>query len=199
MKKLVLLILCSVVCCLAFSSCGGGGEGSRKKYALSVNDFMAGRKFLLFSAPSCAFLIKPATFNSDEIVHDYVLCPGEIYVYSESNSTTVKAVYSIPELRYAVDQDGNAVLNFSAVQPSNINSYWTALCGALAGTGGELGGGAADADYVKLSDVRITMNFAGDDKGVWEDSCLANYAGGVALRSGSGSLLLRPYEFLFSK
>lgn len=198
MKKLVPFLFCSILCSLFLTSCGGGGEGSRQKYALSVNDFMAGRKFLLFSAPSCAFLIKPKDFSQEEIPHNDVLCPGEIYVYSESNSTDIKAIYQVPELRYAVDQDGNAVLNMSAIEPI-VNSYWTAFCGALAGTGGELGGGSADSDYVKLSGVVITMNFSGDDKGVWESSCSANYAGEVSLRSGSGSLLLRPREYLFSK
>lgn len=197
MKRLGTLLLFSVCIGLFLPSCGGGGEA--KKYSLSCNDFMAGRKFLLFSAPSCAFLIKPATFSNDEVVHSEVLCPGEIYVYSESNSTKIEATCQIPELRYAVDGEGNAVISFPAVQPDKVGAYWTALCGALAGTGGNLGGGSADSDYVKLSDVTISMNFSGDDKGVWEDSCVTNYQGTITLRHGSGSLLLRPKEYLYSK
>lgn len=197
MKKLISTLLCTVCCCLVLSSCGGGGES--KQYSLSCNDFMAGRKFLLFSTPSCAFLIRPTTFSNDEVVHNEVLCPGQVYVYSESNSTNIELTCEIPTLRYSVDGDGNATLSFSAITPNGVNSYWMALCGALAGTGGNLGGGSSDSDYVKLSDVTIMMNFAGDDKGTWEDSCTTNYQGVITLNHGSGSLLLRPYEYLYGK
>lgn len=201
MKTIICLLLCTFCSCLVLSSCGGGG-GNRPKYSLSCNDFMAGRKFLLFSAQSCAFIIKPKDLQDDEIVHSEIMCAGEVLVYSEANSTTVQATYTIPALRYAVDDDGNATMSFSAVQPSpsSVNAYWTAFCGALAGTGGELGGGSADSNYVKLSDVVISMNFSGDDKGIWEDRCLINYQqDNAVLEHGNGTLLLRPYEYLYSK
>lgn len=198
MKKLICILLCTVCCCLTLSSCGGGG-GKQTKYSLSCNDFMAGRKFLLFSAQSCAFLIKPAVLQNDEVVHNEIICAGEVYVYSESNSTNVQAVYQIPALRYAVDGDGNATMSFSSVIPSSVDAYWTAFCGALAGTGGDLGGGSTDSNYVKPSDVVISMNFSGDDKGIWEDRCTINYMQDITLAHGSGSLLLRPYEYLYGK
>lgn len=197
--RLVLLLTAGLLGCVLFSACSGGGDGEQqKKYALSVNDFMRGRKLLLFSTSACAFIICPEDFQVNEIASDHVICDAKVYVLRDAESTNPMAVFGIDKLSYRTDENGNAYMRFAGFKDFSASNAWTFLAGALAGTGGTLGGGE-DSNNPTVSDVNMIMNFTGGDKGLWEDRCWVSMDGDSGWETGSGALLLRPKEFLFGK
>lgn len=198
MKRHLFAFLGLLLCAGALSSCSGGGE-KPKNYSLSVNQFMAGRKYILLSTTNCALLIKPKQLDSSEIYHSSVTCAGQVYVYQFPNGTDLLGTYDVDNMTYNVDDAGNGYLRFPSIAPNGISGdSWQALCGALASTGAVLGGTPGeDKDYVRLSDVFVSLYFSGEDKGGWEDTCNAALVGEVENRRGNGSLLLRPDAYLY--